>query len=53
MNRKVVCLPSGGKFQLDTELDNSDVKYIRNACYPRISMEKKEIDKIKWIYILI
>ena len=38
-------LAEWGKFQLDTELDNSDVKYIRNACYPRISMEKKEIDK--------
>ena len=45
-------LAEWGKFQLDTELDNSDVKYIRNACYPRISMEKKEIDKNKMdIYI--
>lgn len=33
------------KFQFDTELESSDVKYIRNACYPRISMEKKEIEK--------
>ena len=30
------------KFQFDTELGRSDVKYIQNACYPRITMEKKE-----------
>lgn len=38
-------LAEWGKFQFDTELESSDVKYIRNACYPRISMEKKEIEK--------
>lgn len=30
------------KFQFDTQLERSDVKYIQNACYPRIYMEKKE-----------
>lgn len=38
-------LAEWGKFQFDTDLENSDVKYIRNACYPRISMEKKEIQE--------
>lgn len=32
-------------FQFDTDLDCSDVKYIRNACYPRTNMKKIEIEK--------
>lgn len=30
------------KFQFDTQLERSDIKYIQNACYPRIYMEKQE-----------
>ena len=30
------------KFQYDRQLERPDVKYIKNACYPRIYMEKKE-----------
>lgn len=30
------------KFQFDTQLERSDIKYIKNACYPRIYMERKE-----------
>ena len=42
-------LAEWSNFQFDTELESADVKYIRNACYPRISMEKQEIpnDRMK------
>lgn len=38
-------LAEWGKFQFDTELERSDVKYIKNACYPRITMEKREVEE--------
>lgn len=28
-------------FQYDGDLDSKDIKYIRRACYPRMSMEHK------------
>ncbi len=41
------------KFQYDPQLEGEDVKYIRNACCPRIYMERKKAENGKLEIILI
>lgn len=44
-DREGSILPEWGRFRYDDQLEESDVRYLRDACFPRMSMERLAVSQ--------